>query len=112
MLGFAPFSRARKGLGITVLIMMLVSAPLYLSFVHLVEKDTILTQVPTGEVQLGGMPVQVSRVRISVAKPYVVSVVLSSPERLNRAQVDELKKIITDRVGQPIVLEAQLNIRR
>lgn len=112
VLGFAPFSRARKGLGITVLIMLLVSAPLYLSFVHLVEKDTILTQVPTGEVQLGGMPVQVSRVRISVAKPYVVSVVLSSPERLNRAQVDELKKIITDRVGQPIVLEAQLNIRR
>jgi uncharacterized hydrophobic protein (TIGR00271 family) len=112
VLGFAPFSRARKGLGITALIMMLVSAPLYLSFVHLVEKDTILTQVPTGEVQLGGMPVQVSRVRISVAKPYVVSVVLSSPERLNRAQVDELKKIITDRVGHPIVLEAQLNIRR
>ena len=112
VLGFAPFSRAGKGLGITALIMLLVSAPLYISFAHLVEKDRIVRSVPTGEIELAGLPVQVSNVQVSVGKPYVVKLVLSASERLDTAHVDEFKKIINDRVEHPVVLEAQFNVRR
>lgn len=112
VLGFAPFSRAGKGLGITALIMLLVSAPLYISFAHLVEKDRIVRSVPTGEIELAGLPVQVSDVRVSVGKPYVVKLVLSASERLDTAHVDEFKRIINDRVEHPVVLEAQFHVRR
>lgn len=111
VLGFAPFSRARKGLGISAVFMLVVSAPLYLSFVHLVERDRIITHVPTGIVQLLGQKVHVGRVQVAAGDPYVVSVVLSSPERLRDVHVAKLKQIIAERVGHPVVLEAQLNIR-
>jgi len=112
VMGFAPFRRARAGLGIALLIMLVISAPLSITFSRLVAKDRILDHVPTGEVRLSGLNVSVGQVQVSVGKPTLVRVVLSSSQRLENTHVDELKKIITDRVGEPILLEAQLNIRR
>ena len=112
VLGFAPFKRARAGLGISLFIMLLISAPLTLSFSHLVAKDKILEQVPTGTIQLAGLLVHVRDVAVSLDEPHLVSIVLSSERHLEASHVDELKALITERVGQPIRLEVQSNIRR
>ena len=116
VLGFAPFKRARTGLGITLVIMLVISAPLYIAFTHLVEKDHILEQireqVPAGQVDLSGLTVSVTSVQVSLGDPHLVRVVLSSPERLDETHVNELKNLISEKIGQPILLEAQLNIRR
>ncbi len=116
VLGFAPFKRARAGLGVTLAIMLVISAPLYIAFTHLVEKDQILeqirAQVPAGQVDLSGLAVSVSSIQVTLGDPHLVRVVLSSPERLDKTHVDELKNLISERIGQPILLEAQLNIRR
>jgi uncharacterized hydrophobic protein (TIGR00271 family) len=112
VLGFAPFKRAKAGLGVTLLIMLVISAPLSIAFTHLVKKDRILEQVPTGEIQLAGSPVNVGQIRVTVGEPHLVRVVLSSPIQLDKTHVDELKQVIVNRVGEPVLLEAQLNIRR
>ena len=112
VLGFAPFHRARKGMGIALVFMLLISAPLLISFKQLVEKDALLEQIPRGEIILAGIPVQVGRISIKAGKPYVVRVVLSSPSTLNQIHVEELKQLIIDRVDKPVVLEAQFSIRR
>jgi uncharacterized membrane protein len=112
VLGFAPFERARKGMGIALVFMLLISAPLFISFRQLVEKDAILEQIPSGEIILAGIPVQVGRISIKAGKPYVVRVVLSSPSTLNQVHVEQLKQLIMDRVDKPVVLEAQFSIRR
>jgi uncharacterized hydrophobic protein (TIGR00271 family) len=116
VLGFAPFKRARAGLGVTLAIMLVISAPLYIAFSHLVEKDHIVeqirAQVPAGQVDLSGLTVSVTSIQVTLGDPHLVRVVLSSPERLDADRVDELKNLISERIGQPILLEAQLNIRR
>jgi uncharacterized hydrophobic protein (TIGR00271 family) len=116
VLGFAPFKRARTGLGITLVIMLVISAPLYIAFTNLVEKDHILEQirkqVPAGQVDLSGLKVSVTSIRVTLGDPHLVRVVLSSPERLDETHVNELKNLISGKIGQPILLEAQLNIRR
>lgn len=112
VLGFAPFGRARRGLGATLMVVALISAPLYISFGHLVEQNKILARVPAGSLVLGSSKVNVSRVNVILEQPPLISVVLSSSERLTDAQLDEFKKILTQSVGHPIQLEAQLNIRR
>jgi uncharacterized hydrophobic protein (TIGR00271 family) len=116
VLGFAPFKRARAGLGVTLAIMLVISAPLYIAFDHLVEKDHILeqirAQVPAGQVDLSGLAISVTSIQVTLGDPHLVRVVLSSPERLDKTHVDELKNLISERIGQPILLEAQLNIRR
>jgi uncharacterized hydrophobic protein (TIGR00271 family) len=112
VLGFAPFKRARAGLGITLLIMLIISAPLTLSFSHLVDKNRVLEYVPTGDIQLSGLLVHVSSVDVSISQPHLVRIVLSSERQLEAAHVDELKELIEGKVGEPVVLEVQSNIRR
>jgi len=116
VLGFAPFKRARTGLGVTLLIMGVISAPLYIAFERMVEKDWILEQIkeqiPAGELELAGIPVSVHDIRVTLSEPHLVRVVLSSPQRLDKTHVDELKSLISERIGRPVLLEAQLNIRR
>ena len=116
VLGFAPFKRARTGLGVTLLIMGVISAPLYIAFERMVEKDWILEQIkeqiPAGELELAGISVRVYDIRVTLSKPHLVRVVLSSPQRLDVIHVDELKRMISERIGRPVLLEAQLNIRR
>ena len=116
VLGFAPFKRARTGLGITLLIMAIISAPLYIAFDRMVERDWVLEQikeqVSAGELQLAGLPVNVGNIRVTLGKPHLVSVVLSARQRLDETHVDALKQLISERLGQPILLEAQLDIRR
>ncbi|HDY83734.1 MAG TPA: DUF389 domain-containing protein, partial [Halieaceae bacterium] len=116
VLGFAPFKRARTGLGVTLLIMGVISAPLYIAFERMVEKDWILEQIkeqiPAGELELAGIPVSVHDIRVTLSEPHLVRVVLSSPQRLDKTHVDELKSLISERIERPVLLEAQLNIRR
>jgi uncharacterized hydrophobic protein (TIGR00271 family) len=112
VLGFAPFKRARAGLGISLFIVLVLSVPLSLSFLHLVEKDQITEHIPRGEVELLGVPVNIGAVKVSVGNPHVVQLTMSSPERLDSSHVDELKAFISDKVGEPVLLEAQFNIRR
>lgn len=112
VLGFAPFKRARMGLGVSLVLVAVISAPLYIAYDHLVEKSQLQQRVPSGELVLLDQVVQVGRVRVQLVEPPLVSVIVSSPDRLDNAHIDELKRIISSEVGQKVQLEAQLNIRR
>ena len=52
------------------------------------------------------------KVQVTLGDPPLVSVVVSSAERLENMHIDELKRLVAMEVGEPIQLEAQLNIRR
>jgi uncharacterized hydrophobic protein (TIGR00271 family) len=112
VLGFSPFKRARAGLGISVLMLAAISVPLSFSFSHLVERERILDQLPSGVIELEGVSVHVDAADVALNEPTLVSVVLSSTEYLDADQVDELKAIISKKLARPIELEVQSNIRR
>lgn len=111
-MGFAPFHRARTGVGVTALIVCLIGVPLFAAFRHLVERDAIFERIPSGTIELAGTPVRVSGTGVDLAAPHRITVVLSSPEPLGPEHVDALKAVIQQRVGEPIVLEAELRLRR
>lgn len=112
VLGFAPFKRAQAGLGITALILLVISAPLTLSFYHLVSREDILDHVPRGHLQLGDLDVHIERADVRLGDPVTVSLVLTSERNVQATHVDELKAIIGERVGEPIRIEVQSNILR
>lgn len=112
VLGFAPFKRARTGLGISLLMLLLISAPLTLSFYHLVSREDILEHVPRGHIQLGDLLVHIERADVRLGEPVTVSLVLTSERNVQATHVDELKAIITEEVGVPIKIEVQSNILR
>ena len=112
VMGFAPFERARRGLTATLLVLIIIAIPLYVSFKHLVEKDRLLSQIPRGEVELMGTPVEVSNIGIKTGNPWIVRVVLSSPERLDHRHVEQFKQLIGQRTGYEVVVDAQFSVRR
>lgn len=112
VLGFSPFRRARAGLGISLLILAIITVPLSLSFAHLVEREQILEKLPKGTLQFEGYSVQVDHADVTLGALPLVTLVLASRESLGTAQVDEIKAHIVEKLGQPIQLEVQSNIRR
>jgi uncharacterized hydrophobic protein (TIGR00271 family) len=112
VLGFAPFKLARKGLAISLALMALIIAPLYIGFSDLVMQESIMNQVPTDEIELTDARVSVRNVSVSSAQPPVVRLVVSSREVLEPRHIDELKQIIVRRVGQPVELDVQFSLRR
>ena len=112
VMGFAPFTRAKRGLGFSLAVVAIISIPLYIAYDHLVERNQLQEQVPSGSFLLLDQEVHVGKVNVNLAEPPLVSVVISSAERLENEHLDELKRMIRERVGRDIQLEAQLNIRR
>lgn len=112
VLGFAPFTRARRGLGVSLMIAAIVSVPLYIAYDHLIERSRLQERVPAGEFHLLDQKVHVGEVTVTLAQPVLVSVVVSSAERLENTHLDELKRMIGDKLDREILLDAQLNIRR
>jgi uncharacterized hydrophobic protein (TIGR00271 family) len=112
VLGFAPFTRARKGLAVSVSLVALVSAPLYVAYDHLVERGRLEERLRDGMLVVLDQIVHVSHVRVTLGEPPLVTVIVSSAERLENAHLDELKRLLSEQVGRKIALEAQLNIRR
>ncbi len=112
VLGFAPFGRARKGLGVTAVIMAVIAIPLYIAFDHLVERDWISNHVPRGQVELLGELVEVSNVRVTLGDPHLVQLDLSAAHPIQGKQLSKLKELIEAQVGEAVLVEAQISLRR
>lgn len=112
VMGFAPFKLAKKGLIIATVLVAIISVPLYIAFNDLVVQGRIVKEIPTGRFKLSGDSVNLRILKVRVSNPPLVRVVLSSPNRLDEKHVDALKQLIIERIGRPILLDAQLNLRR
>ena len=112
VMGFAPFRLARKGLAITFVLVAIIIGPLYVAFVDLVEQGRMLRQIPTGQVMLIDQSVSLRVVKVRNGTPPLVRVAMSSSRQLDERHVDALKQLISGHIGRPVVLEAQLNLRR
>jgi uncharacterized hydrophobic protein (TIGR00271 family) len=111
-MGFAPFKMARKGLMIGLLLMSSITIPLYIAFIDLVEESKILREIPVGTIELNDQAVELRIVKVKVGDPPLVQIILSSSKRIDGSHVDELKQLISKRVGRTIQLEAQINLKR
>jgi len=112
VLGFAPFKTATKGLTITLMLMALITIPLYITFDKLVEQARIMDQIPRGQFELAGLQVRLRNITVRAGTPPLVRVGMSSSQRIEARHVDALKKLISERIGGPIYLEAEFYLRR
>ena len=111
-MGFAPFHLAKRGLIFAGVTMVAIAIPLTIAFSGLTQQGNLLNQVPTGLVTLGGQQVRIGHVEVTAGSPPLVRLRLSAPKQVEEAQVDELKQLISERVGEVIELEADFSLRR
>ena len=107
-LGFAPFTRAKKGLMIAFIGVALVSIPLVFSFLRLSQEAKIMQQLEgkaIGQVVL-------REVYARALEPTEISLKIVTPETLNSEKLDKIKSSIESQLQQKVVMEAQVVIRR
>ena len=107
-LGFAPFTRARKGLSVALIAVAMVSIPLVFSFMRLSEEAKIVTALEgerIGEVTL-------RHIQARAADPIELSLQLVTPAALTGADLDTIKEMVESKLDRDVTIEAQIIIRR
>ncbi|MCU4676603.1 TIGR00341 family protein [Catenovulum sp. 2E275] len=107
-LGFSPFRRAQKGLLITVIITTLISIPLALSFVNMVQNNTWTGKVSSLQLK----DAQIKNVKIFHESPLLVRFDLVVPNYPSEVQIEAIKKQLEQSLERPVELEMTLVIRR
>lgn len=101
LLGFAPFKRAKMGLVYTLIIVVLVTVPLSLSFNRIMQEASITRALEGTTIE----NVVLRDVRIRFGSQMVVSLRLVGPENIEPERIQLIKKEIEDRINEPIILE-------
>ncbi|MGL4474592.1 MAG: TIGR00341 family protein, partial [Shewanella sp.] len=107
-LGFAPFTRAKKGLGVALIAVAVVSIPLVFSFMRLSEEARIVTSLE-GE-SIGNVTLR--HIKARAGNPVELSLQLVSPEALTSSDIDAIKDVIETQLKRDVTLEAQIIVRR
>lgn len=101
VLGYAPFKRAKMGLVYTLIIVLLVTVPLTLSFNRIREEAKITDALEGVTIE----EVVLRDVKIRFGSPLVVSVRLVGNTALEPEKIEAIKEQIEQRIEQPVVLE-------
>jgi len=107
-LGFAPFTRAKKGLSIAFIAVLLVSIPLVFSFMRLSTESSIIQQLEGKKIG----QVTLRQVSARAIEPIELSIELVTPSALTNAKLDIIKSEIEAQLQQPVTMEAKVVIRR
>jgi uncharacterized hydrophobic protein (TIGR00271 family) len=100
-LGFSSFKLARKGLLISLLIVVALSIPLSFSFNQMINEHKITQKIEKLETE----HISIRNVKIRSVSPAQVSLTLVSDKQIEDSQIDEMKKIIEAEVGEEIQME-------
>jgi uncharacterized hydrophobic protein (TIGR00271 family) len=107
-LGFAPFKRAKKGLMIALIAVILVSMPLVVSFIHLSDEAQIVKKLQ-GQ-SIGNVTIRTVDARS--VEPIELSLQLVTPTYLTDIELDNIKVTIENKLQRKVIIEAQVIIRR
>lgn len=106
VLGFSPFRLAKRGLFISLGILLAVALPLGLSFNKMVKENIIIQNLAGKEIPHGLL----REVKVMQLEPLRLSVTLLSDKVLTKNDFEDIKAEIEEEINQEIELEMTLGI--
>jgi len=107
ILGFSPFRLAKKGLLISLFLLIVIAAPLALSFNKMVNENKIIQEL-NGQIIPHGL---LRDVKVVSMQPLRLAVTILSDKDLQEADFKEIRSEIEQKIGSPIELELTLGIK-
>ncbi len=106
VLGYAPIKRATRGLGWTMLLLVLISIPLGISFNNIKHHWQIENQLLSGQYVVHGKLLRLSNITVTLRQPdLLIRADAASASRLEPDDVRALKEQLTQEFGRPVSLE-------
>lgn len=107
LLGFSPFRLTKRGLLISLGILIVIALPLGLSFNKMVEENIIIQDLSGQEIPHGLL----REVKVIQMQPLKLSVTILSEEALTEQDFKEIRAEIEEKIGRDIALELTLGVR-
>lgn len=108
VLGYSPFKRAKKGLVLSLIMVLFVSVPLVLGFRQMVIENRMMSSLNGWQIE----GVELRDVSVQLGNPVQVQSRLASPAPVTEAQLDLIKTAIEQKLKQPVQLEAIVSLVR
>jgi uncharacterized membrane protein len=108
VLGFSPVRRATLGLIISSRLVAILSIPLGIGFIQMVNEHRIVRKIDGRFYE----KTQVKEVQVIRSKPLQVSIKLVADKSLDGLDIETIKKEIEAELGKPVELEINIAIRK
>ncbi|MBZ0241999.1 MAG: TIGR00341 family protein, partial [Bacteroidales bacterium] len=108
LLGFSPLKLATKGMSISLVVVVLLSIPLALSFGEMVRVHRITAEMEAFDTDV----FDVKDIQVQHTKPLKIALKIVSEEPMDIDQLDELKQRIEEKLEREVELEIVFGIKR
>lgn len=108
LLGFSPFRLARKGLVVSLILVILVSLPLALGFNRMVRENRIINRLTDWEIE----GVVLRDINILGMNPVSLSLRVISEKPLEDEDLDLIKAKMEERLNEKVELEITMGLKR
>ena len=102
ILGFAPFSRAKKGILISFFLVAIISVPLILSFENMQKMAEVKKQLRSQNYEISGYVLQLRNIKLRVGMPLRISADLLSTKMLDAKVLTQFEQLLSDQLKQPV----------
>ncbi len=105
MMGFAPFSRAKPGILISALLVVVISMPLSVAFKNMQTVATIKKDLSTQQFKLEKQVFRLRNIKIQLGKPLLIKADLLGTRLPDVEVLAQLEKQIARQLDQPVKVE-------
>lgn len=106
--GYSPFRLARKGVLISLFVVLSLSVPLGYGFFKVVQENQMIRSINHNEIN----DIEIENVKVISNNPLVMSVDLIVNKYPTEDEIDNVKKEISKKVGKDVELELGIRLRR
>lgn len=110
VIGFAPFSRAKKGIVLSVFMVSVISIPLFLSFKNMQEIAAVKKQLLSDRYQIGGHYQQLRNIKIRLGNPLKVSSDLIATKNLDADVLLQFEQYLSEQIGRPVIVDFSVRL--
>jgi len=110
VIGFAPFSRAKKGILLSVFMVSIISIPLFFSFFNMQERAVIKKQLLREKYNIAGHVYQLKNVKVGLGNPINISSDLMSTQILDRELLMKFEQHLSKQVGRAVTVDFSIRL--
>jgi len=110
VIGFAPFTRARKGILLSIFFVSIISVPLVISFQNMQKIDDIRHRISSENYHVHGVDIKLRHVKVHLGKTQIITADLLIVGMPTAAIISDLERQITEKLQQPMHFDFSVHI--
>jgi uncharacterized membrane protein len=110
ILGFAPFSRAKKGIMVSVILVAIISVPLLLSFDNMEKMAAVKKQLLSQTYEISGHKVQLRNIKLRAGQALRINADLLSTHFPTAKSLGLFEKQLSEQLKQPVKVNFSMHM--